>query len=547
MPHVPASPHADHDRLLVAAYAAGDATGADLETAQALVAACADCAVLHRDLRSIAGAVAALPAPARSRDYRLTPTQAASLRPPAWRRLLQPFAGPRFAFAGPLGTGLATLGIAGLLLAGPLSMPFAASTPAAGGERTGGGVAATEAPAGQAPAMEPEAQAASPGVLGFKSLEAASPTPGVGPAGEAGAEGDPAGQAGGDGDASQAPALEGAPAEEASAAANAGTVTPVPDELAADLGEQDAGTGNVLPLLSGLALAVRAAHGRASARRPAPRGARLTEPGAGSSRQGRVMPHVPPSPHADHDRLLVAAYAAGDATGADLETAQALVAACADCAVLHRDLRSIAGAVAALPAPARSRDYRLTPTQAASLRPPAWRRLLQPLAGPRFAFAGPLGTGLATLGIAGLLLAGPLGMPFAASAPAAGGAPGPEVAGAPVDQSRVDGVESEPPMFVAPAPSAAPSMVGAAAPGASPGPKGSEAPERLGDGIGGAPQNVGTPGSETPGGTATQLESARSPLVPAAPGGVGLFTLAATLLGIGIGLGGLRLAARRLT
>jgi hypothetical protein len=258
------------------------------------------------------------------------------------------------------------------------------------------------------------------------------------------------------------------------------------------------------------------------------------------------MPHVPASLHSHHDRLLVTTYAAGDATGADLETAQSLVAACADCAALHRDLRTIAGAVAALPAPGRSRDFRLTPTQAASLRPSAWRRLLAPFAGPRFAFAGPLGTGLATLGIAGLMLAGSLGMPFAASAPAAGGAPGPEVAGAPVDQSRVDGAESEPPMFAAPASSEEPSMVTAAGPGASPGPKASEAPERLGDSIGGAAQNVGTPGSETPDGKSTQRESVRAPLAPTAPGSLGLFTVAGTLLGIGIGLGGLRLVARRL-
>ena len=77
-----------------------------------------------------------LPAPARTRDFRLTPEQAASLRPAGWRRLLAPFAGPRFAFAGPLGTGLATLGLAGFLVAGSFGVPLAATrlATAGGGE-----------------------------------------------------------------------------------------------------------------------------------------------------------------------------------------------------------------------------------------------------------------------------------------------------------------------------------------------------------------------------------------------------------------------------
>ncbi len=127
-----------------------------------------------------------------------------------------------------------------------------------------------------------------------------------------------------------------------------------------------------------------------------------------------------PASHADHDLVGIAAHAAGDATGAELDTALAQVAACPECATLHHDLRAIALALPALPAPARRRDFRLTPAQAASLRPSAWRRLLAPLAGPRFAFAGPLGTGLATLGIAGFLVAGAAGLPVAgtASAPA---------------------------------------------------------------------------------------------------------------------------------
>jgi hypothetical protein len=135
-PAVPAD-HAAHDPVLVAAYAAGDATGTELEAATALVTACTACATLHRDLRLIAAALPGLPAPRRTRDFRLTPRQAASLRPAGWRRLLAPFAGPRFAFAAPLGSGLAVLGIAGILLAGtglPLGGATAGGTTAAPAE-----------------------------------------------------------------------------------------------------------------------------------------------------------------------------------------------------------------------------------------------------------------------------------------------------------------------------------------------------------------------------------------------------------------------------
>jgi hypothetical protein len=127
------------------------------------------------------------------------------------------------------------------------------------------------------------------------------------------------------------------------------------------------------------------------------------------------MPHIPDlAIHDAHDPALVAAHAAGDATGTELELATALVSGCAECAALHRDLRAIAAAVAVLPAPARPRDFRLTPEQAASLHPAGWRGLVATLAGPRFRFAVPLGTGLATLGLAGILLGSVAGLPLGA-------------------------------------------------------------------------------------------------------------------------------------
>jgi hypothetical protein len=143
------------------------------------------------------------------------------------------------------------------------------------------------------------------------------------------------------------------------------------------------------------------------------------------------MPHLPDSQHPDHDPELIAAYAAGDATGADLERATALVSACTSCAELHHDLRSIAAATSALPAPVRRGDFRLTLEQAAALRPSGLRGLLATLSGPKFSFATPLGTGLAALGIVGVLVAsgglptggGTAGAPQAESATTAPAAP----------------------------------------------------------------------------------------------------------------------------
>ena len=279
-----------------------------------------------------------------------------------------------------------------------------------------------------------------------------------------------------------------------------------------------------------------------------------------------------PASHADHDPLAVAAHAAGDATGSELDDALALVAGCADCAALHHDLRAIALAMPALPAPVRTRDFRLTPEQAASLRPPAWRRLLAPLAGPRFAFAGPLGTGLATLGIAGFLLAGTVGMPLAGTAAAPQGQP--------------ESTDLTVMLVPSPMPAAASEAPAAGTPSIE-GFPGNEAPAGAGSGTGYGPVESGdgaiTPGADPGALTAASgaspnpdadasmgpsaadpkasLPSERSSLAapgeeyatagevdqvpPAAPGVTPLTVLAVVLLVAGTLIGGLRLIARR--
>jgi hypothetical protein len=160
-----ASPHAGHDAILVAALAADDLHDTARSDAEALVAACSACAALHADLRAIAAATKALPAPVRTRDYRLTAAQAERLRPSAMRRWLEAFASPRLAVTRPLAVAFTTLGIAGLLLtaipaAGPVGLlSGAADRAAAQAPEAGemGGPAASVAPefVGTPPAAEP--------------------------------------------------------------------------------------------------------------------------------------------------------------------------------------------------------------------------------------------------------------------------------------------------------------------------------------------------------------------------------------------------------
>lgn len=130
--------HAHHDRLLIAAHAAGDLTGRDRERAEALLSDCAACRDLATELRAVRASTLDLPPVVRPAglDFRLSAEQAARLdRRRGWRRLLRPFGGPSSA-ARPLAAAFTTLGLAGLLLAATPSFlgsgfPFAGSSGAA--------------------------------------------------------------------------------------------------------------------------------------------------------------------------------------------------------------------------------------------------------------------------------------------------------------------------------------------------------------------------------------------------------------------------------
>src|SRR4051794_37447744 len=135
-------------------------------------------------------------------------------------------------------------------------------------------------------------------------------------------------------------------------------------------------------------------------------------------------PDVRRTSHDRHDTMLVAAFAADDLAGTERDQAIALTRTCPECATLHTDLVAIARATATLPPPIAPSglDFRLSPRQAARLRRTGWRAFI-PSVSPGSVLTRPLGVGLATFGLIGLLV-GNLGFGSQASGPALFGASG---------------------------------------------------------------------------------------------------------------------------
>lgn len=176
MPHasdVQPTSHDRHDTMLVAALAAGDLAATDRDQAIGLTRSCADCASLHDDLVAIARATAVVPPPFATppRDFRLTPADAARLRPGGWRRLVAAFSAPRQAVTRPLGVGLTTLGLVGLLIGNvPLGTGASLETSAGGaGTQAGRGPSEVAPLTGGSPAAAPAASVA-PGDAGSEGL-----------------------------------------------------------------------------------------------------------------------------------------------------------------------------------------------------------------------------------------------------------------------------------------------------------------------------------------------------------------------------------------
>ncbi len=151
--------------------------------------------------------------------------------------------------------------------------------------------------------------------------------------------------------------------------------------------------------------------------------------------------------HRRHDRLLVARFAAGDASGAQQHEARALVRRCSECAALAADITAISGSVAQLPAPPRTRDFRLTSDQAARMRGSRLDRWLRTITGSGWATVRPVAAVALSVGLV-MSVVGALPIVGAAgSAPAdnmfAANAPTP-LAPAATDGTRADSQSAEP-------------------------------------------------------------------------------------------------------
>ena len=103
--------------------------------------------------------------------------------------------------------------------------------------------------------------------------------------------------------------------------------------------------------------------------------------------------------HRRHDRLLVARFAVGDASGAQEHEARDLVRRCSECAALAADITAISTSVAQLPAPPRERDFRLTSDQAARLRGSRLDRWLRTITGSGWATVRPVAAVALSVGL----------------------------------------------------------------------------------------------------------------------------------------------------
>ena len=151
--------------------------------------------------------------------------------------------------------------------------------------------------------------------------------------------------------------------------------------------------------------------------------------------------------HARHDRLVIAATVDRRLSGAPA-LAQALLAACTECARLHADLQALAAALPSAATPRRTRDFTLSAADAERLQPRGLTRWLRLIGSSRDTLTRPLAIGFTTLGLAGLLVATvPGALPGSSSGTAdsaASGAPQIEMHGAASPDGGFQQVAPEP-------------------------------------------------------------------------------------------------------
>jgi hypothetical protein len=267
------------------------------------------------------------------------------------------------------------------------------------------------------------------------------------------------------------------------------------------------------------------------------------EPGGAGARLTGEMTH-PSTDHATHDELLIASLLDRSTGDPDRDRAEALVAACGDCAALHRDLVALSAASRVLPTPLRPREFTLSADDAERLRPRGLRRLIAAFGSSRDVFSRPLAIGLTTLGLAGLLVATIPGV--------LSGQGGASVALSSVERS--DGGAGANPESIGTssqaqaAPSAGPSAAAAQAAPAPVAPLPEALPsEPTYDKFGAGPVASGGAAAVAPGSSPAEDQAAAAPTpaeLPAERDGV--IVLAGLLLVVGLGLFALRWTARRL-
>jgi anti-sigma factor RsiW len=130
------------------------------------------------------------------------------------------------------------------------------------------------------------------------------------------------------------------------------------------------------------------------------------EPHVVATRLGLDMTGTPATLiiHASHDPELIAAAVSGALEAPERRLIETWLTTCTPCADLHADLLAIVSAERALPTPARTRDFQLTPADAHRLQPRGFRAILAVIGSSRDAFSKPLAVGLTTLGLVGLLV-----------------------------------------------------------------------------------------------------------------------------------------------
>jgi anti-sigma factor RsiW len=167
-----AATHSNHDELLIVRLFGGDVDDRERARALDLLGECEDCAALFADLGATADATAALPVPARPRDFTLTEVDAARLH--RERRGIGFFSALRRTRA--LGGSLVAIGLVGIVATASLGLlggtagTFSAHSDT---NRLAAEVAPTAAPAASA----------APAAMGAADLASGSPLPVFAPLG----------------------------------------------------------------------------------------------------------------------------------------------------------------------------------------------------------------------------------------------------------------------------------------------------------------------------------------------------------------------------